>query len=220
MKLFVYALLSLCLTSCFEIVEDISINKNGSGNFKIILNLSQSKSELNTLMKLDSSAGYNIPTYTELNQYLDKTAEKLKMTKGLSNVVLHRNFKNWVFDVSATFSSLESMHDGFTNVQSEFSGAETILFKSFWQFNGKNFTRETQNPEEKLKKNLNRPTERNILSKAKYTCIYRFDRSIASSSNRRAKISPSKKAIMLQSNILNLINGTETLKNQIKLNEI
>ena len=47
-------LLLFSFTSCFEIVEDISFKKDGSGVLKLILNLSQSKNEINTLMKLDS----------------------------------------------------------------------------------------------------------------------------------------------------------------------
>ena len=212
-------LLLFSFTSCFEIVEDISFKKDGSGVLKLILNLSQSKNEINTLMKLDSSSGYNIPTERDINSYLDRALQKLKSIEGLSNVSINRDFKNWIFEVKTNFKNGENLEKAIQSVHSEFAKEEPLLFKNRLIYNGKTMQRETQNIDEKTRKELNKPTEKKIFAKAKYTTIYRFENTIEKSNNARAKISPSKKAIMLQSNVLNIINGKETIQNQIQLNE-
>ena len=80
-----FIIILLSLSSCFEIVEDVTFKNDGSGIFKLIVNLSQSKNEINSLMKLDSSSGYNIPTEREINAYLDQALKTLKNEKNISN---------------------------------------------------------------------------------------------------------------------------------------
>ena len=145
--------------------------------------------------------------------------QKLKSIEGLSNVSINRDFKNWIFEVKTNFKNGENLEKAIQSVHSEFAKEEPLLFKNRLIYNGKTMQRETQNIDEKTRKELNKPTEKKIFAKAKYTTIYRFENTIEKSNNARAKISPSKKAIMLQSNVLNIINGKETIQNQIQLNE-
>jgi len=207
-----------CLTSCFEVVEDVTFKKDGSGVFKLIINLSQSKNELNTLMKLDSSSGYKIPKEKQLNAYFDQALRTLKTTEGLSNSIVKRDFKNWVFEIKTDFRNTTDLENGIKNVYGDFSGNKAFIFLNTLAFNGKTFAREIGKPDEKTLSQLNKPTEKRILGKAKYIAIYRFETNIMAQRNSKAKISPSKKAVMLQCNILNIINGKETIQNHITLN--
>jgi hypothetical protein len=214
-----FIIILLSLSSCFEIVEDVTFKNDGSGIFKLIVNLSQSKNEINSLMKLDSSSGYNIPTEREINAYLDQALKTLKTTEGLTNISINRDFKNWVFEVKTNFKNTENLEKGLINLHSHYLGGEPFTFRNKLKYNGKSVEREVQTLDEKTRKELNKPTEKKIFAKAKYTTIYRFESTIEKSSNTRAKVSPTKKAIMLQSNVLNIINGKETIQNQIILNE-
>jgi hypothetical protein len=207
------------LSACFEIVEDVSFKKNGSGSIKIIFNLSQSKNELNSLMKLDSSSGYEIPNKKKINDYLDQSFKLLQSTEGLSDVQIKRDFDNWIFEIKANFNNTEHLELGLKNIYANFSGGKPFTFRNKLVFDGKNLKREVQNLDENTRLALNKPTEKKIFANAKYTTIYRFESPIKKSTNTKAKISPSKKAIMLKANILNIINGKETIQNNIQLNE-
>ena len=218
-KISVGIFLLLALTSCFEVMEDITFKKDGSGVFKLIINLSQSKMELNSLMKIDSSSGYKIPNEKQLNTYLDQALKTLKTTEGLSAVSINRDFKNWIFEIKADFKTTQNLELGLKNINNDFSPGNPLTFRNKLIFDGKTLERQMENLDDDTRKQLNKPTEKRILTNAKYITIYRFENTIEKSSNNRAKISPSKKAIMLQSNILNIINGKETIKNTIKLNE-
>ncbi len=213
-----FVLILLSFTSCFEVVEDITFKNDGSGILKIIINLSQSKNEINSLMKLDSSSGYKIPNEKELNSYLDQALKTLKTSEGLSNVSIKRDFKKWIFEIKTDFKTTQNLESGLKNIYSDFSGGKPFTFRNKLIFDGKTLEREVQNLDENTRKQLNKPAEKRIFANAKYITIYRFESTIEKNSNSRAKISPSKKAIMLQSNVLNIINGKETIKNIIKLN--
>ena len=138
----VFAILFLCgLTSCFEVIEDISFKKDGSGVVKLILNLSQSKNEINTLMKLDSSSGYKIPTESDINSYLNRVLQSLKSTEGLSNVSIKRDFKNWIFEVKSNFKNSENLEKGLQSVHAEFAEGEPLLLKNKLIYNGRTLKR-------------------------------------------------------------------------------
>lgn len=214
-----FLLMLFSLTSCFEVIEDVTFKKDGTGTFKLVVNLSQSKNEINTLMKLDSSSGYEIPKPAELNAYLDQALITLKNTEGLSGVTIKRDFNNWIFEVKTDFVSTQNLEEGLIKLNNEFFGGKPFVFRNKLHYSGKALEREMQCVDEKTRKELNKPTEKMIFAKAKYTTIYRFEGVIDKSSNKRAKISPSKKAIMLQCNVLNIINGKETIQNQIKIHE-
>jgi len=218
LRTFLSLLVIISLSSCFEVVEDITFKNDGSGVFKLIINLSQSKNEINTLMKLDTSSGYKIPKEKELNAYLDQALKTLKTSDGLTNVSITKDFKNWVFEIKADFNKSENLETGLKNIYSDFSGGKKFTFRNKITFDGKLLEREMDAPDEKTRVQLNKPTEKRIFAKAKYTTIYRFESTVNSHKNARAKVSPSKKAVMLQANVLNVINGKETIQNIIKLN--
>jgi len=44
----------LSLSSCFEIVEEITMNDDGSGNILMTLNFSRSKSKIKSILLMDS----------------------------------------------------------------------------------------------------------------------------------------------------------------------
>ena len=163
-----FLMLMLCgLTSCFEIVEDISFKNDGTGALKLIINLSQSKNEINTLMKLDSSAGYKIPNEREINAYLDQALKTLKVTGGLSNVSIKRDFKNWIFEIKTDFKNTQNLEMGLINIYNDFSGGKQFAFRNKLTFDGKTVERDMQSMDEKTRKDLNKPTEKRIFAKAK-----------------------------------------------------
>lgn len=211
-------LLTVTLSSCFEILEDISFNEDGSGKLKLVLNLSQSKSELNALIRKDSSSGYRIPNRDEVNLHIEKVKKLIEATEGLTNVSIDKDYTEWIFEVKANFRNIENLESALKKIHVEFTGDPGFYFTNSWKFDGKKMERIVKPPDDETRRQLNKPTERRIFSQAKYTTIYRFKTKIDSYSNKNSKVSPSRTAIMLQGNILSLINGTESLENYIKLN--
>nr|BFF39643.1 hypothetical protein BACY1_14480 [Tenacibaculum mesophilum] len=62
----------LLFTSCFEFVEEVSFNKDGSGSAVLTINLSKSKTKLASIMLLDSINGYKVPSKVTIRKKYKK----------------------------------------------------------------------------------------------------------------------------------------------------
>jgi hypothetical protein len=210
------SLLFLC-SSCFQVIEEITLKNNGSGDMQLTMNFSQSKSKLASIMLLDSMNGYRIPKEKDIQDYMNETVDFLKKSTGISDIKKTVDLKNYIASVSFSFKDISNIN-GITQklmakqktkmpVINYFFDKSSAIFKKTYQYSA-----DVKAEYSKLK-----TKDKEIFKTAGYTSIFRFDNAIASSSNKLAKISPSGKAIMLKSGALELINGQATLSNQIQL---
>lgn len=211
------SLLIISLTSCFEVVEEVNFNKDGSGDVILTMNLSKSKTRLNAIMLLDSINSYKVPSKEEVRKQISQAVDRVKQIKGISNVQNSTNFDSYIFTVSCNFTDVDALN----TVISAFSTKEDaaiIKQKKHFSFN------KTQNifvrnyhyniAKEFEKTNME---DREIFKTATLTTIYRFKSNIKSSENTTAKIAGSKKAIMLRVSAQDIIANKNSIKNQIKL---
>ena len=63
---FIAFFILITLSSCIEIIDDISFNEDGSGTFKYNINLSSSKVKINSALALDSIDGKKVPSRLEI----------------------------------------------------------------------------------------------------------------------------------------------------------
>jgi len=81
---FIFAILSaVLLTGCVEIIDDLTLNSDGSGSFKYNVNLSSSKIKINSILALDSLDGKRVPSLDEMKQKITSLHEKLKLQPGI-----------------------------------------------------------------------------------------------------------------------------------------
>ena len=85
------------LTGCFEVVEEVTLNEDGSGKVTFNINMSQSKTKLNSIMLMDSINGYKIPKKSDINNAILKIEQHLKNTPGISNINKVVDYKNFIF---------------------------------------------------------------------------------------------------------------------------
>lgn len=108
MKYF-YFLLILFFTSCIEIIEDIKFNKDGSGTFKYTINLSYSKVKVASILALDSLNGYKVPKNNDIKNEVSKFKKTLKSQEGISNVVVHEDYENYILKIQCDFQDVEKL---------------------------------------------------------------------------------------------------------------
>ena len=205
-------------SSCFEIVEDISLNNDGSGHVAITINLSQSKTKLHSIMLLDSINGYKIPSEKDIKKHFADLKEILTQTSGISGVVTRLDFDNFIFNVSCDFDNTNALNEVLINLNTKTEAAKIRQHKPFtYNKASKTFSRSYHYDIAKEFSKTN-AKDRNIFENASYRTIYHFEKNIKSSSNKTAKISGNKKAIMLLVNAQDLITNKNTIKNKITLN--
>lgn len=212
-------LISLFLfTGCFEFVEEISFNKDGSGAATFTINLSKSKTKIASIMLLDSVNGYKIPSKNTIKQKIKKIVEKIKATKGIDNVKSTLDFDEFIVAVSCDFDTVESLNSvllAFSSKKQALSIKKHKHFtydkvnKIFVRSHHFNIGREFQKTKTK---------DRKVFESATYTGVYRFESSVKSCANQQSKISKNKKAVMLRVKAQDIITNKQTIKNKIKLN--
>lgn len=206
------------LSSCFEVIEELDVHKSGSGNMTVTLNLSQSKTKLASVMLLDSINGYKVPSKTQIQRELNEAVTILKKTPGVSAVGHRIDFENFIISISYSFERIDNLNHISKVIYEKLKIKPTG--KSLYNFDtGKQlFSRVyTYAPEAKSAYAKLKDADKEIFNTASYTSIYRFDNMVKQLTNKQAKVSGTKKAVMLRTSVLDLINGKTNIANQIQL---
>ncbi|MBL3658847.1 hypothetical protein [Fulvivirga sediminis] len=208
----------LSLSSCFDIIEEIEVKQDGSGSMSLTVNLSKSKTKLASLMLLDSVNGHKIPQKQDIETALNKAVEYLQESSGISNIQKKTDFDNFIFSLSCDFKHVRDIDTIIKEVTKELK-VKPFTTSFTYDKSSKTFQREnTFSPTAKKEYADLQSDDQEIFDDSFYTCIYRFENEVNSYSNTNAKLSKSKKAVMLRAAAIDVINGRASLSNQIILN--
>lgn len=206
------------LTSCIEIIDDLSLRSDGSGTFKYTVNLSASKVKINSYLALDSLDGKKVPSIEEISDRINAVIESLEKREGISNLTFDANYDNFILKLSFDFSSVEALQQAIKDVVLEESREKTIkeLDETWITINEAAFNRSI--PKLNLDRvNTLKQDEIAALKEGTYTSITRFDKEIEKCKNESSIISKSKKAVMLRTDVYSLSQNTSMLDNTIYL---
>ena len=98
------------LSSCFQFIEEITLNANGSGTMKLTLNMSQSKSKLASIMLLDSVNNRKVPSQKDIQNYMTESVDYLKKADGISNVKKSTDLSNYILSLTFDFTDLSKIN--------------------------------------------------------------------------------------------------------------
>lgn len=205
------------LTSCFDIIDEVNLNTDGSGDMTLTVNLSKSKTKIASVMLLDSINNHKVPSKNDIELALEEAVNYLNDRNGISNVTKTADYKNYIFSINYHFNSVENINSaikellGKQKMQLFSNSYKYDLTKKIFSINYKYYS------ESKTQFNNLKNTDKDVFTDAVYTSIYRFNNEVTEYSNKNAKLSKSKKAMMLRTSALDLINGKINLTNQIHL---
>ena len=223
MRIYQYVLAALilcCFSSCFQIIEEINLSENGSGTANLTVNLSSSKTKVASIMLLDSVNGYKVPSKQKIQKEVDEAVTFLKNAKGISNVKKKVDLENYIVSVSFAFDQISNINNISRDVLKKLKVQAVSNSSYSYSTITHTFQRNYVHTKEAIVQyNKLKPEVKNVFKEATYTSIYRFLQPITSSSNPLAKISKTKKAIMLNTGMLGLINGKTNISNQIILSK-
>ena len=218
--------LSLCFllmlnSSCFDVLEEINLNEDGSGSMVFTVNMSKSKTKLASIMMLDSINGHKIPSEEDIDIAIKEVMTHLKKSKGISNIKHTEDLENYIFSVSCDFNDISSLN----GITAELIRDQNKRKKT--NFNTSNFAYDQStlvferkfNYDSSIKKSFDylKKEDRKVFEDANFIAIYRFKDIVESTSNKGAKVAPSKKAVMLKVDAMSLIYGEKTIQDKIKL---
>jgi hypothetical protein len=211
-------LCSFFLSSCLEILEDVKINSDGTGTYKINLNLSQSKSQLDKILAQDSIQGKTIPKPAKITSEFNKLIAELKTQAGITTVTSELDLTNYIVKLSFNFDKIESLNIAINNII-KLKDPNAPLNPITYAFTGKTFTR-TLNSE--LMGQAARDKDKvsafvSNLEQAKITSIMRFENNIISSNHTEAKISSNQKNCFEQVGLNQLLSNSNLYTHLITL---
>jgi hypothetical protein len=202
--------------SCFEVIEEVQMKDDGSGHFNFVINFSQSKTKINSILKMQKINGYTIPTKEEIRKEASKIEALAQNTAGISNVKTNIDLTNYIFAIDLDFQKISNLNTAFLKLKNS-KKLDPSLSTDYFTFADKKFIRTQKVPIKTLYEKLEK-SDKEVFQTAKYTSVYKFDSTIKSFSNKNATQSKSKKAIKLNGSIINVINGNEKIENTITLN--
>lgn len=208
-------------TSCIEIIDDITINNDGSGTMKYTINLSSSKVRINSILALDSLNGKRVPSIKEIEEKLISFRTKLDEQTGISNVTIDYNFTDFIFKLQCDFTNVDLLQNALKYViREEVNDKNMEELKHDWlNWDGQKLVRSI--PEITVKKTKDyKQEEVELLKQGTYTSITRFERMVEKFDNQSATLSKNKMALMLRTNPYDLSQNSDILENTIYLSPI
>ncbi len=212
--------LSLLVTSCFEVSEEVEMNLDGSGNIKMLIDLSASKYNLKNFMKVGEVQGQKIPSQAEIEAQLDELYRELQTLEGISNISEKRDFENFIFSIQADFSNITSLNKAINRFVGKLNssisqpielvdnfGAARNSFRRFFNYPVSYVSEEEFNKLSTM--------ERFMFDTAKFIQIYRFEKEVKRFSNAKASLSPSGKAVKVEHKFADLIMGNSSIEHDI-----
>jgi hypothetical protein len=216
MKFIISILLLFILSSCIEIIDDITINNDGSGTFKYSINLSQSKVKVNSYLALDSINGQKAMKLPDLKNKVLIFKNNLKSQTGISNVTISENYEDYIIKIQCDFDNLTNLQKGIQKSISLTLGGQETTYE--WiSFNNDIFFRSVPDMTNRISDKLK--IDYTKLNEGSYTSITRFKKLIDKCENDSSVVSKSGTAVMLKTTPKNIIENIHILDNKITLKQ-
>jgi len=216
LKYFFVFLILTSLTSCFDIIDKIHLKADGSGEYSLILNASKSKTRLESISKMETVNGKKVPSKSEIEKKVQEAAAVFRNTPGISDVRTSFDFNNYIIRLSCNFKKIENINSGLEKLKDKKIIGKMVPTQ-LYSYSGKIFAKNKfdtfKTDYQKLSK-----ADKEVFNNAKYTSVMQFDNTVKSQSNSSYSISPNKKALKLEGNILDFILQKKQLQNSVSLN--
>ncbi len=209
-----------CLSSCVEIIDDLTLNADGSGIFKYSINLSSSKVKINSILALDSLDGKPIPSKDEIKLKVADFKSKLASKEGIKNVNLEEDYVNYIFKLNCEFENVSLLQDAIKKTIAEVSKQDKKEYSDY-QWISQNGNMLSRSIPQALIDNAKKikGDDLELLKQGTYTSITRYEKEIEKFENESAQLAKNKKAVMLRLNTHLLLNNVGLMSNKIYLGE-
>jgi hypothetical protein len=212
-----FSTLFFALFSCVEIIDDITIHKDGSGVWKLKINLSESLVKINSVLALDSINGYKVPNKAEIHQHVVSFKNALANQDGIKSATIQEDLEHYVWNISVEFNTTQSLEIAVVNAlkDQKINGVK-IPVGGIVRKSGDIITKQFPFDLMALKSKV-KEEDWKRLSEGKYISIMRFDTEILKNSNERYSISKNNMATMAAYSIGECLEHPSIINNQTQL---
>ncbi|MBK8554961.1 MAG: hypothetical protein IPL65_03925 [Lewinellaceae bacterium] len=137
---------SLTLTGCLHIIEEVTMNNNGSGSYKMTLDMSEVKGMMEMLKNMgedstavsDDASAEQDNSMAQMGDEMSKVAGSLKGIPGLRNIQEINDTSTFMFGYSFEFNGVEALNKALKVINKEKYDSNT---GEVFKMKGKTFER-------------------------------------------------------------------------------
>ena len=134
------AFLSLSLTSCFDIKEEVTIKEDGSGSFIQTIDMSKNPMIQMALNMQSDSAKQENSMANKMDSTMEETKARLSEIKGISNIQTATSEEGLKFTIMYDFEDVNALNQA-VNASEEEKEGEVKVMKKLYSFKKGEFTR-------------------------------------------------------------------------------
>ena len=201
------------MTACFDITEEVTVNKDGSGTYTSVTDASKLSEQLQMLAAMDTT-GQLIPKMKfTLDSSFNENFKQYGGLKGVSNMKVDTS-KEYVYKVTLDFTDINALNS-VINVDKKEAAQ-----KNLYSWSKGKLTRKDSGiggmGEMDMEDESQKEMAKSMLKDMKYNIIYHFPKKVSRMTNKEAKLSDDKKTVRLECSLLDIMDKKVSLSNEIK----
>jgi hypothetical protein len=209
------ALTALCCTSCFNIEEEIYLNRDGSGRYAISVDMSAMMEMMSAFMSQEESGETDM--FGSLDSTLEAQASALRGMAGISNVSHSREEAR--FKLLFDFRDVSTLNRALQETQGASEQTGGLLQNSNFTWTPKSFERAAVDMKANMENaeidEQSMEMARMFLADAKYKTILHLPGSAKKMTNKDAVISADKRTVTFDATFLDLLDGKVQIGNKV-----
>lgn len=213
-------LVGLTTTSCLTTKEEVTFNKDGSGNYSMTIDMSEMADMLKSVMS-SSQIDNEMDLFGTMDSTLQETVKELRQFDGITNV--RHTSVNYVFEIAYDFASVEALNKVNNREGSDQSSMGLVSKGPAFSWSKKLLEREDTPMDDMMKELKGDESQeqmlemaRMMMADAEYTTIYHMPGKVKKMTNESASLSIDKKTVTLNVSFLDLMDGKANVGNKIK----
>lgn len=135
-SLAIIAILAFSLTSCFDLKEEVTINKDGSGSFIQTIDMGNNPMIQMALNMQSDSAKNDGNGMNKMDSTMEETKAKLSKVKGISNIKTATATEGLKFTIMYDFADVDALNRAIHASRDEKEGEVKIMEKQYSFKNG------------------------------------------------------------------------------------
>ena len=201
----------LTMASCFEITEEVTVNKDGSGNYISTIDATKLSEQMQMLAAFDTT-GEMVPKLKySLDSTFSETFKKYASIKGVSKVVIDSS-KPYVYKVSLDYKDVSVLNE-VVNLDKKGEDRQNLYSWKKGQLSRKDFALNLDDM--KMEDESQKEMAKSMLEGMKYTIIMNLPGKVKNSNNKEAIISSDKKTVTLACSLLDVMDKKVNLGNEV-----
>lgn len=210
---------AMLLTSCLDIVEEITLKSDGSGKYKMSMDMSEMMQMMMTYMPdsvkdtMDEKDMMDSLANMSSSQEMDSVVEVLEGIEGISNA--ENKMEGFVMIISYDFANIESLN--LASSQGSFTAKQGIKPASYtWKKGrfGRTYNMAELGEDEETEEAM--AMAKMMMQDATFTTVYNLPGKVKKFSNEDAQLENGKRTLRLETSFGEILDDPALMSNEIQ----